>query len=504
MLQRVLLDAEGAVQLLDGGAALLHLLRQPAAALADSLGAAAALAPGQAAAAADAFRGAHAAASLLASLSRLAPADCWAEVGTHPGLLTAAACAFSQAAAIGCCILPEVAEPAVASLQRAALAALAPLADAIALLAQASAGSPEQLAAGCSCTPLPLAAAVATAMNSPKLPQARLVGLVRAACCRLLAVLLQDEAEARCFLQDSQGQEHQLPSADPDASSPPAGAALSTCLMVQWLEAAAAASGSEQGSLDEQQQRQVLNVALGGLLAFSASAKRVAVDAGMHSSLLDSCRALAVCLAGPGAAGPLQPLPQPTAAAHRTAKLQQLREARRSGTKQPAAVLAFGSRVPAAAPAASGRSASRSSFAERAGSDAAAVEAGPDSPAQPTADTADVVSQAECRTLVPQAPSPGNHPQPRQQQLLVSLLGLLQRLAHSSAPSCSSLVEAGAMEVAALLWGAHGSTVQASLLSLLTTLLHNSAAARAACASTGEQARQASRLWGNGMQTLRS
>ena len=483
------------MQLLGGGAALLRLLRQPAAALADSLGDAAALAPGQAAAAADAFRGAHAAAFLLASLSRLAPADCWAEVSTHPGLLTAAACAFSQAADCGCCVLPEVAEPAVASRQQAAQAALAPLADTIALLTQASAGSPEQLAAGCSCTPLPLAAAVATAISSLKLPQTQLAGLVRAACCRLLAVLLQDEAEAQCFLQDSKGQEHQLPSADRDASSQPAGAVLGTCFMGLWLEAAAAGSGSEQGSLDEpqqqQQQQQALNVALGGLLAFSASAKRVAVDAGLHSSLLDSCRALAVCLAGLMAAGSLQLPPQPTAAAHRTAKLQQLRAARHSGTKRPAAVLAFGSRVPAAAPAASGRSASRSSCAERAGSDTAAVEAGPDSPAQPAADTADAASQAGCRTFAPQAPSPDDHPQQRQQQLLVSLLGLLQRLAHSSAPSCSSLVEAGAMEVAALLWGAGSSTVQASLLCLLTTLLHNSAEARAACASTGEQAWQA-------------
>ncbi|PRW20587.1 hypothetical protein C2E21_8958 [Chlorella sorokiniana] len=322
LLTRALLDAEGAVQLLGGGAALTRLLRQPATALGDDApGDAATLAPGQATAATHAFRAAHAAAALLATLRHLAPAECWAEVSSAPGLLAAAASAFSWVASFGCRALPVLIDPAVAALQQSAQATLAPLADAIALLAQTS--SPDQLGAACSCAPLPLAAAVATAASSPT-------------------------------VQPGQG------------AGPPVGAVMGTYLMEQWLEAAAAASGSEKGSVEQQQQQQVLDAALGGLLAFSASAKQVAVDAGLHSSLLDSFRALAASLGSGSArpASPLQPLPQPSAAAHRTAKLQQLREVRRSGAKQPAVALAFGSRVPVSAPAASKHGGSRNSSGE--------------------------------------------------------------------------------------------------------------------------------------------
>ncbi|KAI7839118.1 hypothetical protein COHA_007122, partial [Chlorella ohadii] len=483
VLQRALLDAEGAVQLLGGGAVLLRLLRQPAATLSGVPGNGAMPAVEQAAAAAHAFRAAHAAAALVAAIGRLAPAKCWAEVSAAPGLLEAASSAFSWAVSTGRSSLPHAAEPAVASLQRSAQDALAPLADAIALLAQANANSTEQLGAACNCTPLPLASAVATAMSSPQLQQARAAGPLLATCCRLLAVLLQEEAVAQCFLLDSSGQEHQLPAAEPSLHQP-VGAVLSASLMEQWLEAAAArnGSGSEEGSTDEQQQqRQVLDVALGGLLTYSGSAKQVALDAGLHTSLLDSCRALAASLAGPVAA---PPLPQPAAAAHRTAKLQQLREARRSGTKQPAAVLAFGSRVANQAPAASKRSGRHSSCGEQSGSSAVAVDAGQEPEVQPE-DHAEVASQTEPRPPDQPPPSLHAHPQQRQMRLMLSLLSLLQRLAHNSAPACSSLVEAGAMDVAAVLWGTGGPAVQTSLLSLLATLLHNSAEARATCASTG-------------------
>lgn len=497
MLQRALLDAEGAVQLLGGGAVLVRLLRQKAATLSCVPGNGAVPAAEQAAAAAHAFRAAHAAAALVAAICRLAPAACWAEVSAAPGLLEAASSAFSWAVSTGCSSLPHAAEPAVASLQRSAQDALAPLADAIALLAQANANSTEQLGAACNCTPLPLASAVATAMSSPQLQQARAAGPLRATCCRLLAVLLQAEAVAQCFLLDSSGQEHQLPADEPDVHQP-VGAVLSASLMEHWLEAAAAArngSGSEEGSTDEQPQRQVLDVALGGLLTYSGSAKQVALDAGLHTSLLDSCRALAASLAGPVAA---PPLPQPAAAAHRTAKLQQLREARRSGTKQPAAVLAFGSRVANQAPAASKRSGRHSSCGEQAGSNAVPVEAGQDPLAQPEdhVDGASHTEHTESRPIDQPGPSPHAHPQQQQQRLVVSLLSLLQQLAHSSAPACGSLVEAGAMDVAIALWGTGGPAVQTSLLSLLATLLHNSAEARATCASTGEQTGRMSGLCG--------
>lgn len=496
-LQRALLDAEGAVQLLGGGQALARLLRQPAAALGGMPADAAAMPPEHATAAAHAFRAALAAAALLAAVSHLAPPDCWAEVRASPGLLASAASAFNWAASLGCCPIPDVVAPTATALQRSAQAALAPLADAIALLAQANAGSPEQLAAASSCVPLPLAAALAAAMSSPTLLQARLAGPLPAACVRVLAVLLQDEAQAHCLLQDSSGREHQVPAAaDGPGARQPVGAVLGACLMEHWLEAAAAAGNSSgEGSTDQHpDQRQVLDAALGGLLAFSSSAKQVAVDAGLHSSLLDSCRTLAAGLAGPAANHPLQPQPQPTAAAHRTAKLQQLREARRMGTKQPAAVLAFGSRVPAASGHTIGkRSGRHSSCGEEAGSGATAAEAGQDPAAQADEATAGA-SQAEPCSGDQPASSLQVHPQQRQQQLVASLLGLLQRLAHNSSSSSDSLVEAGAMDVAAVLWDVGSPAVHATLLSLLASLLHNSAAARAACASTGEQLGRSGKL----------
>jgi len=136
-------------------------------------------------------------------------------------------------------------------------------------------------------------------MSSPQLQQARAAGPLRATCCRLLAVLLQAEAVAQCFLLDSSGQEHQLPADEPDVHQP-VGAVLSASLMEHWLEAAAAArngSGSEEGSTDEQPQRQVLGVALGGVPTYSGPAKPVALDAGPHPPPPESRRGLARTLA---------------------------------------------------------------------------------------------------------------------------------------------------------------------------------------------------------------
>lgn len=483
LLQRSLLDAEGAIQLLGRSGALPHLLGLPAAMFGSAD--AAVLEPGQVLAAQHAFCGVQAAASLVAMASQLAPAGSWAEVSAGPGLLAAAASSFSRAASFGCGGLPDVADPAVRDLRQAAQASLAPLADALALLADATGSSPAQLEPACGCSPLPLAAAVAVVLSCPELRHADGASQPSAACCRLLAVMLMHEEQAASFLLGGTGEEHTLPLAwggsREGGPGKPVGTALCTCLMELWLQAAAA-DGSSDGRSEQQQ---VLHAALGGLLAFSRSAKQVALDAGLHSSLLDGCRSLGAGLAAPAARLQAQQA-APTAAAHRAAKLQQLRETRRGGSKQPAAALAFGSRVPVSGPGGSRKSASRAT--RQASAEVAAEEMGEEQPG-PSQGTADVAADAEASTAAGDSPSLcGQQQHERQpQSLLIVLLSLQQQLAYNSSGSSRSLAEAGAMDVAATLWGAGGPDVQASLLSLLAVLLHNSPEAWAACASTGEQ-----------------
>lgn len=468
-LQRLLLDGEGAGPACSA-AVLLRLLRLPTAAADAPLGQ---LPADQARSMQDSMQAAQTAASLVVAAAQLAPAGVWAELAASPDLLPAAAAAFSCATALSCEALPELAALEAQTLQQCSRAALAGLADAVALLAQAAVAGPAHtvLQAACECAPLPLAVAVATALNGAQ--QWRLASCegsaLSAACCRLLTAALQGERAAAAFLCSPDGSEHRLPLPEDacggGAQPGTAAVGLSSHLLEQFVSTAAADEGGASSGL----QQAVLHAALGGLLCSSPSAKQVALAVGLHRSLLDSCRSLAAGLGGTSAAA--APAEQPPAAA-RAGKLAQLKQRRAGGAggsaaaggRRAPAALAFGSRVPSqmaggrASPLSQQQQAEGSSSVRQLAADAGAAPIG-----QPAASN-----------------------QPAGERRLLLCLRLLQQLAHSCEASSDALVEAGALEVAALLWGAGGAAVQHGLLGLLGTLLACSPAARQALASTGE------------------
>lgn len=465
-LQRLLLDAEGAGSAASA-AVLLRLLRLPAAAAeaADTSGGLPLedLRADQACSLQHAVHAARSAASLVAAAAQLAPRGLWAELAASPDLLPAAAGAFSRAAALSCGALPEVAEPEVQVLQRCSQTALAGLADTAALLAQAAVAgaSHAPLQAACDCAPLPLAVTVAAALNgAQQWPAADLCGSdLSAACCRLLAVALQQQEAAAAFLLGPDGSEHQLP-ADV-GTGPQAAAAAALCgHLLEWLVASAAEEDSAPGS----PQQAALHAALGGLLCSSRSAKRVALSVGLHHSLTDSCCSLAAGLGSPqAAAAPAAP----PAAVMRAGKLARLKQRRACGTgggavgaKRASASLAFGSRLPSQ-PAGGRASPARPQ-----------PQPGLESGAQLPANAAGMEAAPACS-------------QPAGEQRLLLCLRLLQQLAHGCEASGDALVEAGALRAAAQLWGAGSAAVQHGLLGLLGTLLACSPAARQALATTG-------------------
>lgn len=365
---------------------------------------------------------------------------------------------------MGCAASPPWAKPAVQQLQLGSQAALASLLGASALLVQAASSGDVQ--AACDSLPLPLAVATAAVMGSMQHWAAADTRLLGTSCCRLLSALLGQQATAATFLQRA-GEEHQL--AADESSGVAVGAALCTQLIELFVEAAAAAESQAEQPAEHQARWQHVESALGGLLAFSHSAKEVAVAVGLPRSLTETCLALAA--ARPSAAPAVGPaLPVTTAsAASRVAKLQQLRQRRQGGARQPTATLAFG-RV-------------SSSAAARPGSMQRPLEHHEEQPQQrePAAEEGEPQQQAEV------GPSPAAAPAPCSgQQRLALCLGLMQQLAHCSRSGSDSLMDAGLMDAATRLWGTGGAPVQHALLSLLASVLSNSPAARQACAATGK------------------
>lgn len=472
-LQRTSLDAEEG-QLADG-AAIQRLLRLPATVAQQHLGAAAmatalpSMSEDAAAVLIHAMHVAEAAAAMITTAAQLGPGPVWEELAACPGLLPATTGALSLAAAVGCAGPPPWAEPAVRQLQLCCQGALASLLDAAALLAQAAGG--EEVLAACDCLPLPLAAAVAAVMRSMQEWAGLDARPLSAACCRLLSALLGQQATAAAFLQPA-GVEHLLGASCKDAGA--VGAILCTHLIELFVAAAA-----DSQAAAERAGWQHVECALGSLLAFSESAKEVAVAVSLPMSLIDTCLALA---APAHVASPARSPPPAAAApaASRATKLQQLRQRRRSGAAQPTATLAFGSRVPASAVAHPG-SVMRPAELEPAEKGEQAAE---ESEAQ-------LLQAGEPLALVPamggQVAPPS--PVPPGQQRLLLCLGLLQQLAHGSRSASDGLVAAGAIDAAARLWGTGGAAAQQALLALLTSLLSNSPAARHACAATGKRVR---------------
>ena len=485
VLQRMLLDAEGACQLVDTAVLLRLLGCLPATAAAlsgltagdSSLGTDLLTSVSSKAAEqlAHAARAAHAAAGLVAAGAQLAPDSSCAEQFTDPGLLPAAAAAFSLAAAISSASLPALTEPAVRALQLHCQAALAPLADALALLAQADGCTTQQVAAACSSEPAPLAAAVAATMAGGQMgAEDQQQGQLDASCCRLLAALLQRQDWAAAFLVGASGEEHQAALLDGGSSSSSSsgggagssaatvGGAICLRLVELFLRSAGAAS-------QEQQQDTHLQCALGGLLAYSPAAKQVTAEVGLPASLLASMRCLV-----PAArqAAPAQPTPaQPAAAVSRTAKLQELKRARRGGSNsssaassKPAPAMAFGSRVRSSVQQPQSSSSRKPLAAECGDAEPAAVPPAP--------------------TCSPAAPTPAARVS---EQPMLLCLGLLTQLAYGSESASSGLVAAGLLDlVGGSLWGAGGAAVQHCLLGLLGNMLTNSLQARQALIATGE------------------
>lgn len=451
MLQHVLVDAEAACRLVDGKV-LLRLLRLPSAAglVGQSL---AGLPCSEANSLLAAMDAAHAAAVLLVATAQLAPESRWAGVVGFPGLLPAAAEAFSLAASIAA--LPEQALSSPPRRQ----AAVPPLADALVVLAQTDSCSAE-LRAASSCHPLPLAAAVASVMGQE---WCGVDGKKR--LCRLLAVVLQHEESAAAFLEVSASDEHSLVPPCSTGDGAAVGSLLCTQLIEQFLAGAAAANWLSQ---------QELHAALGGLLCHSHAAKQVAVRVGLHKSLVDSCASLAASLVAPD-----QPAAAAAELAHdgarRASKLQQLKARRGTGGggggRPQAAQLAFGSRI------------TSSMLGRR----------DPPPPAQDVQQGTD--SALSPPTEVQAAPHDGTPAQqPAERARLVLCLDLLHQLTARSQVASDSMAAAGLLDVAMRLWGGGGAAVQHSLSRLAAVVLAHSQAARQVAASTGKSLGEVSRM----------
>lgn len=511
LLQRLLLDATAASHLV-GGCTLLRLLRLPsrlAAWPAGGLSPAgsslsggaepATLPASQLSLATHSMAAAQAAAGLLVTLHQAAPASKWAEVVACPGLLPAAAAAFSLAAAINGNAPPLLPWQLLHTLRLQSGAALAPLAEALALLA--SAAQEEQLLEACSsCVPLPLMTAIAEAAGQQATAAAQVQRRgfidrsrqqISVACCRLLAVLLSRPGVASLLVSGCGGGHEQL-LVGPSGGSSAAAEAL--CSQLVSLLVALPVVTTRPPSQQQDEER-ALHSALGALLAHSQEAKQAALSAGLHRFLGDRCANLGAALAEPPDSAAPPPSPSPFNPPRHSSNLQQLK-ARTRGTRggkrgsvpsnRPAAVLAFGRRV-------SGGNTLILSDCGAVKPQREQQHAARQQGSTPSMPAAAHQQEEECAAG---GGSGGSSDQGRQQSTqLMASLNLLRQLAQGSTCVSNAMVAAGLLDVVVAVWDAGGTAVQLCLMGLLTVVLAHSQPARQLASCTGERFEPAHRGW---------